>query len=107
LGFRIAIDDLGAEQADPSTFNQLEPEFVKLDISMIRNVGKDPAKRRLVQSMVRLCHNLGKSVIAEGVENAEQHSALVDSGCDFLQGFYLGRPGPLDSLRPALASGAA
>ena len=107
LGFRIAIDDVGAEQADPSTFNQLEPEFVKLDISMIRNVEQDPSKRRLVQSMVRLCHNLSKSVIAEGVENAEQQSALIESGCDFLQGYYLGRPGPLGSLRPGTASGAA
>jgi EAL domain-containing protein (putative c-di-GMP-specific phosphodiesterase class I)/CheY-like chemotaxis protein len=107
LGFRIAIDDVGAEQADPSTFNQLEPEFVKLDISMIRNVEQNPSKRRLVQSMVRLCHNLGKSVIAEGVENAEQQSALIESGCDFLQGYYLGRPGPLGSLRPGTASGAA
>ncbi|HEX7450833.1 MAG TPA: EAL domain-containing protein [Polyangiaceae bacterium] len=107
LGFRIAIDDIGAEQADPSTFNQLEPEFVKLDVSMIRNVEQDPSKRRLVQSMVRLCHNLGKSVIAEGVENAEQQSALIESGCDFLQGYYLGRPSPLCSLRPGTASGAA
>jgi EAL domain-containing protein (putative c-di-GMP-specific phosphodiesterase class I)/CheY-like chemotaxis protein len=107
LGFRIAIDDLGAEQADPSTFHQLEPEFVKLDISMIRNVDQDPSKRRLVQSMVRLCHNLGKSVIAEGVENADQQSALVDVGCDFLQGYFLGRPGPLHTFRPDAESGAA
>lgn len=107
LGFRIAIDDLGAEQADPSAFNQLEPEFVKLDISMIRNVDEDPAKLRRVRSMAGLCHNLGTSVIAEGVENAQQRSALVDSGCDFLQVFYLGRPGPLGSAGPALASGAA
>ena len=107
LGFRIAIDDLGAEQADPSTFHQLEPEFVKLDISMIRSVDEDLGKRRRVQSMVRLCHNLGKSVIAEGVESAEQRSALVEAGCDFLQGYFFGRPGPLETSQPGAAFGAA
>jgi EAL domain-containing protein (putative c-di-GMP-specific phosphodiesterase class I)/CheY-like chemotaxis protein len=107
LGFRIAIDDLGAEQADPGTFHQLEPEFVKLDVSVIRNVDKDPGKRRLVQSMVGLCHNLGKAVIAEGVETAAQRSVLVDTGCDFLQGYLFGRPGPLDSLKQMAASGTA
>ncbi|HEY1533541.1 MAG TPA: EAL domain-containing protein, partial [Polyangiaceae bacterium] len=81
LGFRIAIDDLGAEQADPGTFHQLEPEFVKLDISMIRSVDEDPEKRRRVQAMVRLCHKLGKSVIAEGVESDAQRSVLVETGC--------------------------
>jgi EAL domain-containing protein (putative c-di-GMP-specific phosphodiesterase class I)/CheY-like chemotaxis protein len=107
LGFRIAIDDLGAEQADPGTFHQLEPEFVKLDISMIRRVDQDPAKRRLVQSMVRLCHNLGKSVIAEGVESNAQRSVLIDTGCDFLQGYLFGRPSPLAPSQPGAAAGAA
>jgi EAL domain-containing protein (putative c-di-GMP-specific phosphodiesterase class I)/CheY-like chemotaxis protein len=107
LGFRIAIDDLGAEQADPGTFHQLEPEFVKLDISMVRNVDQDPGKRRLVRSMVRLCHKLGKSVIAEGVESSAQRSALIDAGCDLLQGYFFGRPGPLETPLPDAASGAA
>jgi EAL domain-containing protein (putative c-di-GMP-specific phosphodiesterase class I) len=107
LGFRIAIDDLGAEQADPGTFHQLEPEFVKLDISMIRSVDEDPEKRRRVQAMVRLCHKLGKSVIAEGVESDAQRSVLVETGCDFLQGYFFGRPGPLEPPRLGAAAGAA
>lgn len=95
LGFRIAIDDLGAGQGDSSTFGQLEPEFVKIDLSVVRGVDKDPSKRRMVQGMVRLCHNMGKTVIAEGVENAGEHEALVAVGCDYLQGFFLGIPAPL------------
>ena len=92
LGFRIAIDDMGAGQADPQTFTQLEPEFVKLDNSVIRGVDRDPAKRKIVHSMCRLCHNMGKSVIAEGVEKAQERDALVEAGCDFLQGYFFGRP---------------
>jgi len=92
LGFRIAIDDVGAAQGDASTFGQLEPEFVKIDLPIIRGVDKDPAKRKMVQALVGLCHNMGKAVIAEGVENEGERDALVDAGCDYLQGFFLGIP---------------
>jgi EAL domain-containing protein (putative c-di-GMP-specific phosphodiesterase class I) len=95
LGFRIAIDDLGATQADSNTFAQLEPEFVKIDLSIIRGVDKDPAKKKMVNALVRLCHNMGKAVIAEGVENAGERATLVEVGCDFLQGYFLGTPAPL------------
>ena len=99
LGFRIAIDDLCAGQADPHTFTLLEPEFVKLDLSVVRGVESDPAKRKIVYSMVGLCHNMGKLVIAEGVELASQRDALRDAGCDYLQGYFFGRPAPLVAAR--------
>jgi EAL domain-containing protein (putative c-di-GMP-specific phosphodiesterase class I) len=101
LGFRIAIDDLGAGQADSSTFAQLEPEFVKIDLSIIRGVDKDPSKRKMVHALVRLCHNMGKSVIAEGVENAGERDTLVEAGCDFLQGYFLGSPAPFQEQKRA------
>src|SRR6478609_45049 len=94
LGFRIAIDDLGAGQGDSGTFGQLEPEFVKIDLSVIRGVDKDAEKRRMVQELNRLCHHMGKAVIAEGVENAGEREVLVEVGVDYLQGFLLGIPAP-------------
>ncbi|MEI9947827.1 MAG: EAL domain-containing protein [Pseudomonadota bacterium] len=100
LGFRIAIDDLGAGQADSNTFSQLEPEFVKIDLSIIRGVDKDRSKRTMVLALVRLCHNMGKAVIAEGVENAGERETLLETGCDFLQGYFLGTPSPLQKHRP-------
>jgi len=94
LGFRIAIDDLGAGEAGLSTFTQLEPEFVKLDMSLVRGADRDPSKVKMVESLVRLCHDMGKTVIAEGVETSEERSAMVDAGCDLMQGYFFGRPGP-------------
>ncbi|MEO8904477.1 MAG: EAL domain-containing protein [Polyangiaceae bacterium] len=107
LGFRIAIDDLGASQADPNTFTQLEPEFVKLDISLIRGVDRDPTKQKIVQSMVRACHNMGKVTIAEGVESASERDTLVAAGCDLLQGYFFGRPAPREAQTLSRRSGAA
>ena len=103
LGFRIAIDDLGAGQADSSTFAQLEPEFVKIDASIIRGVDRDPSKRKMVQALVHLCHNMGKVVIAEGVENAAERDTLAEAGCDFLQGSFLGAPAPFQERQRAPA----
>ena len=99
LGFRFAIDDLGAEPGDSRTFQQLEPEFVKLDVSVVRGVDRDAAKMKIVHSMIGACHDLGNAVIAEGVEGADQRDALVDAGCDFLQGYFVGRPSPLEASR--------
>ena len=92
LGFRIALDDLGAGYAGLTSFTLLEPEFVKLDMELIRDIHRNDMKRKIVRSMVELCHDMGKSIIAEGVEVLEEKQALVDLKCDLLQGYLLGRP---------------
>ncbi len=98
LGFRIAIDDLGGGQADPATFARLEPEFVKLDIRMIRGIDRDSAKQKIVGSITRLCRNMGRATVAEGVENELERATLIEAGCDFLQGYLFGHPRPLSAL---------
>lgn len=92
LGYRIAIDDLGAGYAGLTALSSLEPEVVKLDMALVRNVDREPIKRRLIGSMVRLSKELGATVVAEGVETSDERAALVDLGCDLLQGYLFGRP---------------
>jgi len=95
LGFRIALDDLGAGYAGLTSFSVLEPHIVKLDMSLVRGVDREPMKRRLIQSMARVCKDSGILVVAEGVETRPEHDVVVELGCDLLQGYLIGRPGPL------------
>ena len=92
IGFRIAIDDLGAGYAGLSSFADLEPEIVKLDMSLVRDVDKTPTKQKLVRSMTVLCHDLGMEVVTEGVETVAERDCLVDLGTDLLQGYLLAKP---------------
>jgi EAL domain-containing protein (putative c-di-GMP-specific phosphodiesterase class I) len=96
-GFRVAVDDLGAGYAALSSFASLEPDLVKIDMSLVRDVDSHHTKRKLVASISELCRDLGILVVAEGVETEAEHQVLVELGCDLLQGFLLGRPAP----RPA------
>jgi EAL domain-containing protein (putative c-di-GMP-specific phosphodiesterase class I) len=93
MGFRIAIDDLGAGYAGLTSFATLEPEFVKLDMSLIRDIDLNHTKETLVRSMTSLCRELGMMVVAEGVETPAERDLLAALGCDFLQGYLLARPG--------------
>jgi EAL domain-containing protein (putative c-di-GMP-specific phosphodiesterase class I) len=93
MGFRIAIDDLGAGYAGLTSFTTLEPDFVKLDMSLIRDVDTNAMKQKLVRSMTTLCKDLGMTVVAEGVETAGEMATLVEIGCDLLQGYLLAKPG--------------
>jgi EAL domain-containing protein (putative c-di-GMP-specific phosphodiesterase class I)/CheY-like chemotaxis protein len=93
LGYRIAVDDLGAGYAGLTAFVSLEPDLVKLDMSLIRGVDRHPLRRKLVASMAELCRGLGIRVVAEGVETEAERGTLVEAGCDLLQGFLIGRPG--------------
>jgi EAL domain-containing protein (putative c-di-GMP-specific phosphodiesterase class I) len=95
LGFRIAVDDLGAGYAGLTSFAALEPEVVKLDLALVRGIDGSSVKRRLVASMVDLCRSMSTLVVAEGVETEAERSVLVELGCDLLQGFLLGRPAAL------------
>jgi EAL domain-containing protein (putative c-di-GMP-specific phosphodiesterase class I)/CheY-like chemotaxis protein len=94
-GFRIAVDDLGAGYAGLASFGQLDPEVVKLDMSLIRDIDKQPRLQRLVQSMLTACAGEAEIlVVCEGVETAEERDCLVELGADLLQGYFFGRPGP-------------
>lgn len=93
LGFRIAIDDLGAGYAGLTSFAVLEPEIVKLDMSLTRNVDTDPMRQRIVKSMVALCKEVGAQVVAEGIERASERDMVAGLGCDFVQGYFVAKPG--------------
>jgi EAL domain-containing protein (putative c-di-GMP-specific phosphodiesterase class I)/ActR/RegA family two-component response regulator len=92
MGFRIAVDDLGAGYAGLTSFMQLEPEFAKLDMSLVRGIDTDPRRQSIVRSMKLLCDELNMLVVAEGVETASERDMLVGLGCDLLQGYLFARP---------------
>jgi EAL domain-containing protein (putative c-di-GMP-specific phosphodiesterase class I) len=94
LGFRIAIDDLGAGYAGLTSFTLLEPDVVKLDMELVRGIDTHRTKQSIVMSMVTLCHEMQVTVVAEGVETSAERDTLVDLGCDLLQGYLFAKPGP-------------
>jgi EAL domain-containing protein (putative c-di-GMP-specific phosphodiesterase class I) len=92
LGYRIAIDDLGEGYAGLASFAQLEPEAVKLDMSLIRGIDAVPMKKKLVRAMATLCRELDARMIAEGVETTSERDALIELGGDLLQGYLFAKP---------------
>ena len=92
-GFRIAVDDLGAGYAGLTSLATLQPEVVKIDMSLIRGVNNDATRRRLVRSIASACKEMSILVVAEGIETPEERDAIVALGCDLLQGFRFARPG--------------
>ncbi|HMJ11787.1 MAG TPA: EAL domain-containing protein [Polyangiaceae bacterium] len=91
-GFRIAIDDVGAGYAGLSSFSILEPDLIKFDVGLVRDVDHALGKRCVMRSMITVCRELGIEVIAEGVETRAELDTLVDLGCDVLQGYLFARP---------------
>jgi EAL domain-containing protein (putative c-di-GMP-specific phosphodiesterase class I) len=91
-GFRLAVDDLGVGYAGLTSVAVLEPEFVKLDATLIRNVHLSPVTQSVIGRMNELFHQLGSQVVAEGVETSEEHEQLLTLGCDLFQGYLFARP---------------
>lgn len=92
LGYRLAIDDLGEGYAGLSSFALLEPDFVKLDMSLVRSLDTAPIKQRIVGAMASVCADMGIAMIAEGVETKEERDALLALGCPLQQGYLFARP---------------
>ncbi len=92
LGYRIAVDDLGAGYAALGALATLEPEIVKLDMSLVRDIDRHATKRRVVAAIAALCRELGGRVVAEGVETEAEYKACVDAGIDLVQGYLFARP---------------
>jgi EAL domain-containing protein (putative c-di-GMP-specific phosphodiesterase class I)/CheY-like chemotaxis protein len=93
MGFRIAVDHLGSGYAGLTSFATFEPEFVKLDRSLVRDIDRNRTKETLVRSLISACRDLGMLVVAEGIETPAERDLLASLGCDFLQGYLLARPG--------------
>jgi EAL domain-containing protein (putative c-di-GMP-specific phosphodiesterase class I) len=93
LGFRIAIDDLGAGYAGLTSFALLEPEFVKIDMTLTRGIDRSAVKQKLVQSLTGLCREMNMTIVTEGVETIAERDTLVGLGCDLLQGYLFAKPG--------------
>jgi EAL domain-containing protein (putative c-di-GMP-specific phosphodiesterase class I) len=93
IGFRIALDDLGAGYAGLTSFALLEPNVVKLDMALVRDIHKEPTKRTLVRTMISMCKEMDLLVTGEGVETAEERDELAQAGCDLMQGYLFAKPG--------------
>jgi len=93
-GLRIAIDDFGIGHSTFAYLQNTPATELKIDKSFVCNMLDDQRAWQLVHSMVELGKNLDLEVAAEGVENAEIMQALTELGCDYVQGYFLGRPQP-------------
>lgn len=103
-GFRFAVDDAGSGYAGLGSIANLEPDFIKLDMSLINGIDVNFIKQNLVETMVRFANDHGTMVIAEGVETAEEFETVKGLGVELVQGFFLHRPGGLPALTGAARS---
>ncbi len=92
LGFRIALDDLGAGYAGLNHLTRLSPDVVKFDMELVRGIDRSPTKRAILESMTGLARKMGMLTIAEGIERESEREVVVALGCDLLQGYLLGAP---------------
>lgn len=95
LGVRVAIDDAGAGFASLRHILRLQPEFIKLDRALIDHIDSDRSLQALAAGLISFAGQIGATIIAEGIERAEEVEKLTELGALFGQGFYFARPGPL------------
>jgi EAL domain-containing protein (putative c-di-GMP-specific phosphodiesterase class I) len=110
LGVRTSIDDYGTGYSSLAYLRRLPADELKLDRSLTADVGSDPRAAAIVEHTVALAHDLGLSLVAEGVEDDATAAVLADLGCDVAQGYAIARPMPVSdflqwlgqSVRPLL-----
>ncbi|TGK00891.1 EAL domain-containing protein [Leptospira semungkisensis] len=93
-GFKIALDDLGSEASGIERVGLLRPDFLKMDLRLIRASSRSPSVRKVMEHIRDLAFSLGASVLYEGVETQEELYFALEGGARFLQGFLLLKPGP-------------
>jgi EAL domain-containing protein (putative c-di-GMP-specific phosphodiesterase class I) len=97
LGVRIAMDDFGTGYSSLSYLQSFPFDKIKIDRTFIMNLVHNQQSAAIVRAVIGLGHGLHLPVIAEGVENSEQLAFLARESCDEVQGFYVGRPAPIDT----------
>ena len=116
-GMLTAIDDFGAGHSGLNLLAQFQPDIIKIDMALTRDIDTDPVRRTITRTVARMCADLGITVIAEGIETLEEALCLRELGIHLLQGYYFARPqvqalppiscSALDALRGASPSRSA
>ncbi|HZR76533.1 sensor domain-containing protein [Bradyrhizobium sp.] len=96
LGVRISMDDFGSGYSSLSYLQAFPFDKIKIDRTFVVNLGRNPQSAAIVRAVIGLGHGLEMSIVAEGVETEEQLSFLADEGCDAIQGYFIGKPLPID-----------
>jgi len=94
LGVKVAIDDFGTGYSSLAYLKLLPVDFLKIDVSFVRDIDRDPDDRAIVNAIIQLAKNLGLRTVAEGIENEKHLEILKGMGCDIGQGYHLARPVP-------------
>ncbi|QIB66918.1 EAL domain-containing protein [Kineobactrum salinum] len=92
-GFKTAIDDFGAGYSGLNLLAEFQPDIIKIDMDMVRNIDQDPVRQAIVHGILGVCSTLDISVIAEGIETPQELELLHDMGINLFQGYLLARPG--------------
>jgi diguanylate cyclase (GGDEF)-like protein len=98
MGVKLSIDDFGTGYSSLAYLQKLPVSELKIDKSFVQYMADRPQDHRIVRSIIDLAHNLEMHVVAEGINDQRSLNMLIDMGCDFGQGFYLGRPMPAEDL---------
>lgn len=91
-GFKTAIDDFGAGYAGMKLLADFQPNLIKLDMDLVRDVDSKQPRQAIVRGMVRLCEDMGIQIIAEGVETPSERDFLCDAGINLMQGYLFAKP---------------
>jgi len=91
-GYRIAIDDAGAGYSSLQAIAELYPDYIKLDMAIVRDIHTNPFKKAILEALVNLAAATNSKVIAEGIETHDELVAIMKSGVGYGQGYFLGRP---------------
>jgi len=103
-GFMIAMDDFGAGFSNWDRIIKLKPDIIKLDTSIIRDVDSDFLKQEVARSLIKLSHNTGSLVVAEGIETELEALRMLELNADILQGFYTAKPVSIDKFNSETVS---
>ncbi|WP_420403465.1 EAL domain-containing protein [Nisaea sp.] len=108
-GFKVALDDIGSGWSGLNLLHEMRPDFVKIDMDLVRNIDRDPLKQSIVGHLISIAREHNIEVIAEGIETEAEASLLRDAGANYLQGYLFARPAPIGTIlgQPAADQPAA
>jgi diguanylate cyclase (GGDEF)-like protein/PAS domain S-box-containing protein len=105
LGVRVSMDDFGSGYSSLSYLQAFPFDKIKIDRTFVINLGRNPQSASIVRAVIDLGHGLDMSLVAEGVETQEQLDFLAREGCDAIQGYFIGKPLPIEQYAAVIGRG--